>query len=235
MKSIKKVFFSITVLFLMVNMRCEPSDDIVIDNDNLLIGNWVNPEYNDTNITFERASKLPVDGYGISFMKNGDFVERSSGWCGTPPLSFFDYNGKWQLNDAVVLITQDHFPNNYAWRIVSLTENELVVTKELTEREIDYRKLMAIYDEIEAFIKGIPCENAEDWTFTPYGSKACGGPQWFLAYPKSIDTVAFLKKVEEYTKAERDYNIKWSVFSTCDVVSPPKSIECQNGFPILKF
>ncbi|TBN02731.1 hypothetical protein EYD45_11440 [Hyunsoonleella flava] len=231
----KKIVYAIVIMFCFVNMRCEPNDEGLKDSDNLLIGHWAEPEYTDQNVTFSRVNKLPAEGYGISFKTKNDFVERSSGWCGTPPLSFSDYQGKWELMEDVITITQDHFPNNYGWRIVSLTENELVLTKELTEQEKDYRALMDLFDDALDLIKDIPCGNSEDWSFTPYGSKACGGPQWFIAYPNTIDTEEFLSKIEAYTKAEHDYNVKWSVFSTCDVVSPPKEIVCENGFPILKF
>lgn len=231
----RKVFFAFTILCLFVNMRCEPNDEVLRDSDNLLIGHWSDPEYSDQNINFKRVNALPEDNYGISFKTKNEFVERSSGFCGTPPLVFSDYEGKWQLTESIIDITQDHFPNNFAWRIVSLTENELVLTKEFTEQEKDYRALMDLFDDALDLIKDIPCENAEDWSFTPYGSKACGGPQWFIAYPNSIDTEAFLEKIEVYTKAEQDYNIKWSIFSTCDVINPPIGVACENGFPILKF
>ncbi len=231
----KKIIFTAAIIFCFINMRCEPNDDALNDSDNLLIGHWAEPQYNDQNITLTRVNTLPEAGYGISFKTKNDFVERSSGWCGTPPLVFSDYQGKWELTEDVVAITQDHFPNNYAWRIVSLTENELTLTRELTEQEKDYRALMDLFDDALDLIEDIPCENSEDWTFTPYGAKACGGPQWFLAYPTTIDVEAFLEKIEVYTKAEDDYNRKWSVFSTCEVINAPTDVVCENGFPILKF
>lgn len=231
----KKIVFALAIMFCFVNMKCEPNDEGLKDDDNLLIGHWAEPEYTNENVSFNRVNKLPEQSYGISFKAKNDFVERSSGWCGTPPLSFADYKGKWQLTEDVIAITQDHFPNHYAWRIVELTENKLVLTKELTEQEKDYHILMDLFDDALEMIKDIACENAEDWAFTPYGAKACGGPQWFIAYPTTIDTEEFLKRIDTYTKAEADYNQKWGIFSTCDVVSPPKAVACENGYPVLKF
>ena len=231
----KKIVFAAAIIFCFVNMRCEPNEEGLMDSDNLLIGHWAEPEYNEQTVTFSRVNKLPSEGYGISIKAKNDFVERSSGWCGTPPLIFSDYEGKWELTEEVISITQDHFPNNYAWRILSLTENELVLTKELTEQEKDYRVLMDLFDNALELVKDLPCENSENWTFAPYGAKACGGPQWFVAYPTTIDTEEFLKRIEVYTKAEQDYNIKWGVFSTCDIFSQPKAVVCENGFPVLKF
>jgi len=231
----KKIVFAVAIMFCFMNMRCEPNEEGLIDSDNLLIGHWAEPEYNEQTVTFSRVNKLPSEGYGISIKAKNDFVERSSGWCGTPPLVFSDYEGKWELTEDIISVTQDHFPNNYAWRILSLNENELVLTKELTEQEKDHRALMGLFDNALELVKDLPCENSENWIFEPYGSKACGGPQWFVAYPTTIDTEEFLKRIEIYTKAERDYNTKWSVFSTCDIVSPPKDVVCENGYPVLKF
>ncbi|GAB1857324.1 hypothetical protein MHTCC0001_21600 [Flavobacteriaceae bacterium MHTCC 0001] len=216
-------------------MKCDSNDEIIVDTSNLLIGSWNAPEYTDDKVVFTKTAKPTSEAYSITFEKNGDFVERSSGWCGTPPLVFSDYKGTWELTEDVIAITQDHFPTNYAWRILSLTDTELIITKELTEREKDHRKLMDLFDDAYEMIEGIPCESAEDWAFTPYGSKACGGPQGYLAYPKTIDTVAFLEKIEIYTQAENDYNKKWSIFSTCDLTPQPKGVECANGSPILKY
>ncbi|GAL70310.1 lipocalin family protein [Jejuia pallidilutea] len=231
----KKIVFAVAIIFCFVNMRCEPNEEALIDANNLLIGHWAEPKYNEETITLTRVKGLPEDGYGISILDKNNFVERSSGFCGTPPLTFSNYEGKWQLTEDVITINQDHFPNHYAWRILSLTENELVLTKELTEQEKDYRALMDLFDNALELVKDLPCQNSANWTFTPYGSKACGGPQWFVAYPTTIDTEEFLKRIEAYTKAEQDYNLKWSVFSTCDIVSPPKAVVCENGFPIFKF
>ena len=234
MYSIKKVLFVIPVVLCFMNMQCE-DDGININSDNLLIGSWVEPIYDGDKTTFKKANALPDQNYGILFKENGDFVERSSGWCGTPPLIFSDYKGTWLLDNMLVTIFQESYPTNYAWRIVSLTENELVVKRELTDQEKDYRELMVLFDDIYDLSNSISCTNADDWTFTAYGSKACGGPQGYIAYSNQIDIQVFLNKVEAYTQAENAYNIKWDIVSTCDVPNPPISIECSNGYSILKY
>lgn len=231
----KKIVFALAILFCFVNMKCESNEEGLKDSDNMLIGHWAEPEYSENNISLNRVNKLPEAAYGISFKAKDDFVERSSGWCGTPPLSFSDYNGTWELTEDVIAITQDHFPNHYAWRIVELTESKLVLTKELTEQEKDYRALMDLFDDVLEMIKDIPCEDAEDWAYAPYGAKACGGPQWYIAYPTTIDVEEFLVRIETYTQAENDYNIKWGVFSTCDITPQPTAVVCENGYPVLKF
>ncbi|AUP78740.1 hypothetical protein C1H87_08525 [Flavivirga eckloniae] len=218
-----------------MNMQCSDDDSIpVLEPDNLLIGNWIAPSYDNDEITYKRANVLPEEAYGMTFKKNGVFVERSSGWCGTPPLVFFDSEGAWQLDDKLIKIALEYYPNNYAWQIISLTENELVVKRALTEQEEDHRELMDLFDEIYKLSISVSCTDASDWAFTAYGAKACGGPQGYIAYSKQIDTAAFLQKVEKYTNLEDAFNTKWSIVSTCDLPVPPKEVVCENGFPALK-
>nr|WP_143404095.1 hypothetical protein [Gaetbulibacter sp. 4G1] len=235
MSSIKKTFFLLSISLCFLNMTCESENDIIVDSNNLLIGSWVEPNYANEQTVFKRASSLPNDAYGIEFKTNGDFIERSSGWCGTPPLVFSDYEGKWGLKNTLVTITQQYYPTNYSWRIVSVTETELIVKRELTEQEKDHRALMDLYDEIYNLSISVSCDNANDWTFIAFGAKACGGPQGYIAYSSQIDTDNFLKKVNVYTQEEKEYNIKWEINSTCDLPKQPKNVECISGFPVLKY
>lgn len=96
-------------------------------------------------------------------------------------------------------------------------------------QELERQKLDEQYKEISDIANSITCENAEDWLFTPIGSKACGGPIGYLAYSIHIDTVSFLEKVSNYTNAERAYNEKWGVISDCMMATEPVSISCIDG------
>jgi hypothetical protein len=222
------------LLFTVVLFSCENNEPI-IDSENLLLGFWVEPIFDNDTTTFKRANSFSDESYGISFNQSGDFVEHTSGWCGTPPLSFFNIEGTFDLDNTLVTISTQNYPTNYAWRILSLTEKELVVTRELTDQEIDHRSLMDLFDEIQNLSYSVSCTDTSEWFFTAYGAKACGGPQGYIAYSNKIDTVAFLKKVETYSQAEKDFNFKYGIISTCDVISAPRSVVCQNGFPILKY
>ena len=233
--TMKKSILLITAFFCFVNMKCSEDDPLVVDSENLLIGTWINPKYDNEQIIFKRSSVLPDEAYGISFNTDGEFTERTSGWCGTPPLAFFDVEGSWNLGGTLITISQDNFPNTYTWRIISLTESELIVERELTDQEKDHQELMALFNEIYNLSLSVSCEDAKDWTFSAYGSKACGGPQGFIAYSTKIDVEAFLDKVETYTALENTYNIKWGIISTCDLPQQPKVVECQNGYPVLNY
>jgi len=95
--------------------------------------------------------------------------------------------------------------------------------------EEDQAALASMFSDIQVIAESVVCENAEDWKFIPYGSKACGGPQGYIAYATQIDETAFLESVALYTQAEAEFNIKWGVVSTCDLPIPPQSISCVDG------
>lgn len=232
----KKVF---TLLILLISFSCttnnETEIEIEINPENLLLGNWSNSIYDGGKFTFDRVQNLPSRDYGISFKDQGVFIERSSGFCGTPPLTFFNENGNWTKQSDLIEITKQGFPNNLNWRIISLTEKKLIVKRELTEQEKDHRKLIELFIEIENLIYSVTCTNSNNWAFTAYGSKACGGPQGYIPYSTQIDTITFLQKVANYTEEERLYNIKWGITSTCDTPREPTRVTCENGLPSLKY
>ncbi len=237
MRLIKKVLFAVVMLFCFMNMKCESNDDeLIIDTDNLLLGYWEAPEYDADKITFRRASKLPEEGFGLQFKPKGGLVEHASGWGVTPPLTFADRNGKWEMiGTNVIAVTQAHFPNNYTWEIEALTTTELVVTRAVTPQEKEHRALLEAFKTLEENRGEMTCEVTSEWGVTTYGNKACGGPRGVLVYPKTIDTTAFLNAVQAYTKTEQAYNEKWGVFSTCEVLALPTSVVCIEGVPVLQF
>ncbi|TXD53475.1 MULTISPECIES: hypothetical protein [unclassified Polaribacter] len=228
----KKIYF---LLIAIIFTSCENNQEIIINADNLLIGTWVEPFYEEETTTFKRSNDLPSNASGITFKQDGSFIERSSGWCGTPPLSYTDYIGSFEIDETLVKIITDSYPNNYQWRIISVTATTLVVKRELSAQEIEHRNLMALFDEIQSLVYAISCNDIANWTFTTYGAKACGGPQGYIAYSKNMDTVSFLNKVDAYTAAEKDFNIKWNIISDCSLIAQPIALECNNGYPNLKY
>ncbi|TVZ56320.1 hypothetical protein OD91_1604 [Lutibacter sp. Hel_I_33_5] len=225
----------ILILSLFVFASCE-NNSPTINPDNLLLGNWSHSEYNNGEITFKRVDQLPNEENGISIKAEGVFLERTSGWCGTPPLSFFDIDGTWTLleKDKIEIHT-DTYQGTLQWNIISVTEKELIVTRTLTEQEKEHQNLMNLFAEIQDIANSLSCKDALEWLFTAYGSKACGGPQGYIAYSKKIDTVNFLNKVAIYTEGEKEYNIKWDINSTCDITPQPTGVKCENDYPTLLF
>ena len=102
-------------------------------------------------------------------------------------------------------------------------------------QEQQAQNLDQMFSEIEILATSENCDDSAEWTFTSYGSKACGGPLGFIAYPINIGTELFLKKIEEYTTAQQEFNQKWGIVSDCSVPSQPSEIICENGRPVFEY
>ncbi|MEN2412711.1 hypothetical protein [Flavobacterium mesophilum] len=102
-----------------------------------------------------------------------------------------------------------------------------------TSKEEDIQSLEKMYQEIVVLsqVNTTPCTDSNEWAFTAIGSKACGGPKQYILYSKKINTTVFLAKVKSYTEAEASFNVKWGIFSTCDVPVAPDGIGCVDGKP----
>ncbi|MFY0628798.1 MAG: hypothetical protein JXR05_00375 [Flavobacteriaceae bacterium] len=230
------IFKLISFAFLLVSLiSCQTNEEIEINPKNLLIGYWGNAVYDNGTTTFQRINSLPNEDYGVAFKERDEFIERTSGFCGTPPLTFFNIDGTWQKEGTLIMLSTNSYPSNFNWRIISLNQTQLVITRELSQQELDHRALMNLFDELYELSISVTCSDSNDWSFTPYGTKACGGPQGYIAYSNQIDIVAFLQKVDEYTEAENQYNIQWGILSTCDIPPAPIAVECVNGYPVLKY
>lgn len=128
MKTKNKIllFFSIVTM-----IACENNVPIIDDSD-LLIGYWVNPVANDSTTTFERASSLLDNNYGFAFKSGQVFIERkNSGWCGTPPISYADFEGTWTKTGSIIDITVGYWGGlaDYEWKIVAIDKNNLTIYK----------------------------------------------------------------------------------------------------------
>jgi len=95
--------------------------------------------------------------------------------------------------------------------------------------------LKAKFSEITEIAESLSCEDSSRWTYTPYGSKACGGPMGYIAYSIDIDTAHFLQLIEEYQQAEAAFNIKWGIISDCSVPQSPRGVDCEDGKAVLVY
>ena len=227
-----RIFF-LSIIILLTS--CEESKEIHINPDSLLIGSWINPIYNGNEIIFTRSTELPENSYGIKFKENGIYTERTSGWCATPPLLFSDYNGDYSVSNNKIIINDSFSDFNKSWEIIDINTTNLVVNVSYKDQELEQKALMDLFAEIEALAFSVSCFNISEWNYTPYGSKACGGPQGYLPYSNQIDVDEFLRKVNEYKIAEETFNNKWEIVSDCSIIAAPKRIVCEDGKPTLVF
>jgi len=101
-------------------------------------------------------------------------------------------------------------------------------------QKYDEAALDKIKSGIESEIAKEKCTSAADWAFSPIGSKACGGPVSYIAYPKKNEA-AILPKIEEYTEKMSQFNKKYSIVSDCMMAAEPTSIKCDNGKAVLVY
>jgi len=105
---------------------------------------------------------------------------------------------------------------------------------ELTQEQ-EGQNLNQLFSEIENLATSENCDDSAEWTFTSYGTKACGGSVGFIAYSTNIDTELFLEKVEEHRTAQSEFNEKWGIISDCSIPSQPSTVICENGNPVLEY
>lgn len=122
----------ILFLFPVLLFSCEKEPEFLIQNSDELMGSWTNQVVNDTIMEFTKADSLKNNDYGFEFKPNQVFIERkNSGWCGTPPIAYADFEGTWQRQDSILIITVDYWGGtaDYKWEIISVDENRLKIYK----------------------------------------------------------------------------------------------------------
>jgi hypothetical protein len=131
MKPLTKILL---LLLIVIHIGCDTDvESLQINESDKLVGHWINPvANNDTELKFDRAKALKKDAYGISFLVQSNCIERSSGWCGTPPLIFADFQGTWKRKDSIITITIDNGMNGLEaidWKIKTLDDQSLIIER----------------------------------------------------------------------------------------------------------
>jgi hypothetical protein len=89
-------------------------------------------------------------------------------------------------------------------------------------RENDWSAIVKLEDEAKAIAKTNGCSAGSQCRTAPVGSRACGGPRYYITYcSASTDSAALYRKLDEVAKAERAYNTKYGIASTCEFRMPP--------------
>jgi hypothetical protein len=95
--------------------------------------------------------------------------------------------------------------------------------------EGDSAAIEKLEQEAKAIAKTNGCTASSDCRTAPVGSRACGGPRYYLPYcARSTDSVALFRKLDEVSTAEKAYNTKHQVVSTCEFRMPP-AVEAVGG------
>jgi len=117
-------------MFVLVLAACEKDENRIVDESNKMLGVWSNQIVNDSTVVYERVETFPENNYGIAFKPQHVFRERkNSEWCGTPPISYADYEGNWTKDGSIVNVTSGYWGGTveYLWEIVSVDDEYLTI------------------------------------------------------------------------------------------------------------
>jgi len=86
----------------------------------------------------------------------------------------------------------------------------------------DWAAIERLEGEAKALATTTGCAASGECRAAPVGSRACGGPRYYLPYcAKSADSAALYQKLDQVAAAERAYNAKYEIVSTCEFRMPP--------------
>lgn len=127
---------------VLLAYSCNKEEQILFNAEMPLIGFWTSPSYHESDSTwhFERVADFKSDDYGFKFDVGQKFIERkNSGWCGTPPIAYDNFEGNWTSNNSNLHIEVKYWGGNavYDWEIVQVSQDKLII-----------RKLNETYDDI---------------------------------------------------------------------------------------
>jgi len=126
----------VKLVFLMLLGMLFSCEKQVIELDALgenvgIVGTWNQEGSRGDTIFLKRAGDLEEHAYGFTIHGDGTFTERkNSGWCGTPPIAYANYEGTWAaLSDSLLNIKVGYWGGvmTYQIRIVSLDAEDLAI------------------------------------------------------------------------------------------------------------
>ena len=104
------------------------------------------------------------------------------------------------------------------------------------DQKADWAQIVALENEAKALVKADGCSSAGECRTAAVGSRACGGPRYYLVYcSRTTDSAALFKKLDAVAAAEREFNTKYQIMSTCEFRMPPTvalsggSCQAQSG------
>ncbi|MBA4853814.1 hypothetical protein [Emticicia sp. BO119] len=95
----KNIIIIVALLFVGLLSGCSKK----YNPESPIEGLWVLDKYESVDdkiiISFHRASQFEENKAGYAFKPNGLLIARqNAGWCGTPPITYMETQGKWSLD-----------------------------------------------------------------------------------------------------------------------------------------
>ena len=92
------------------------------------------------------------------------------------------------------------------------------------DQKADWAQIVALEDQAKALVKAGGCSSASQCRTAAVGSRACGGPRYYLVYCSlTTDTAALRQKLDAVAAAEREFNTRYQLASTCEFRMPPQA------------
>lgn len=84
---------------------------VITPDTQKIIGTWTYHSYSEEGNTYKRLTALQTDAPGLEFQKDGVLIVRqNAGWCGTPPISYSNYQGTWKsTSDSTLTMTYPYW------------------------------------------------------------------------------------------------------------------------------
>ena len=126
----KKISTFIFVIVLAISFQFCTDDPTSSNLPENLEGVWIFKSFEDEIYTMQKAYILEKDNSGLVFYNNGKIVERkNSGWCGTPPVSYSNFDGSWKSESGNKLNIKVGYwggTEKYTIEIISLTGSNFI-------------------------------------------------------------------------------------------------------------
>jgi len=126
-----KFFIPLISFSIMLFFSCQGSYEPIGDqiNSNIPYGIWVYAGKVEDLRIYCSANKFESDKPGIAFENENVFIERTSGWCGTPPITYFNLKGSWdEVDENNLKITCPNcMESQRIMKIIYLSDTELKV------------------------------------------------------------------------------------------------------------
>lgn len=91
------------------------------------------------------------------------------------------------------------------------------------DQQKDWAQIVALEDEAKALVKSDGCTSADQCRTAAVGNRACGGPRYYLVYcSRTTDSAALFAKLKAVADAEREFNTRYQLASTCEFRMPPQ-------------
>lgn len=128
------------VLLVVGLLSCFAFTEISIENDSDILGTWTHSKSDSEGSFYKKIEDFEKDKPGIKFLKNGKIIKRQNmGWCGTPPISYGNYDGTWKIeDDSKLTITYEYWGGTMEeeWAISNLSTDKMKISR-IKHREIE--------------------------------------------------------------------------------------------------